>query len=282
MADTLDRSRTPLLALITQESLDRDYQVAASRRDPDRPESKASRTAVVLVVAAFAMLVTVAAVQTSRNADLTDASRASLIEGIESRRAIVDGLQDEVAAIRVANTDAESDLRRLGERYSALQARRSGLEALTGFTRVTGPGVRVTLDNAEFADETAQMRDSDLTMLVDGLWAAGAEAIAIDGQRLTAVSAIRNSGPAIEVNGIGIAPPYEVLAIGDRRTLSANFLESASGAAFVGLANQFGFRYDLDTVGELRLPAAPRSMRTLRSAEQGTGDQQREPGGGAP
>jgi uncharacterized protein YlxW (UPF0749 family) len=281
MTDTLDRSRTPLLTLITQEALDRDYQVAASRRGPDEHEGAGSRTAVVLVVAAFAMLVTIAAVQTSRNADVEDASRASLIKRVESRREVLAGLQDEVARLREDNNTAEDDLRRLGERYSAVQARRSELGALTGFARVTGDGVRVSLDNAEFADPTAQMRDSDLALLVDGLWAAGAEAVAINGQRLTSVSAIRNSGPAIEVNSIGIAPPYTVTAIGDRGELAANLLETPSGLAFVSLANQYGFRYDIDNVTDIRLPAGPGSLRELRSARYDP-DIRKDQGGGTP
>lgn len=263
-----DRARTPLLTLITEEALDRDYQVAASRRDPDRPEGAGSRTAVVLVVAAFAMLVTVAAVQTSRNADVDHASRASLAQRIEARRALAADLQEEVAGLRAANSDAEADLRGLGERVSSLQTRRLELGALTGFAGITGDGVRISLDNAPYADPNAQVRDSDLALLVDGLWSAGAEAIAINGQRLTALSAIRNSGPAIEVNSVGIAPPYTVTAIGDGRSLSADFISSRSGQAFVALAQQYGFRYEMDRVDSVQLPAAPASQRRLRSAER--------------
>jgi uncharacterized protein YlxW (UPF0749 family) len=275
-----DRARTPLLTLITQESLDRDYQVAASRRGPDEHEGPASRTAVVLVLAAFAMLVTVAAVQTSRNADVNDASRASLIQRIESRRTVVGELQEQVAELRAANTAAEEDLRQLGDRLSSLRTRRAELGALTGFARVTGDGLRISLDNAPYADINAQLRDSDLTLLVDGLWAAGAEAIAINGQRLTAMSAIRNSGPAIEVNSVGIAPPYTVTAIGDRRSLSADFITSRSGQAFVTLAQQYGFRYELDNVESVELPAAPLTQRRLRSAERRK--QPKVQGGSAP
>ncbi|MFC5730027.1 MULTISPECIES: DUF881 domain-containing protein [Nocardioides] len=281
MNDNLDRSRTPLLALITAEALDRDYQVAASRKGPDEHTRASSRTAVVLVVAAFAMLVTVAAVQTSRNADTEDASRASLIDRIGARRAMVAGLQDEVARLREDNTTAQNEVRRLGERYSAVQARRAQLGALTGFTRVTGDGVRISLDNAEFADPNAQLRDSDLALLVDGLWAAGAEAIAINGQRLTSMSAIRNSGLAIEVNSIGIAPPYTVTAIGNPRTLAADLLETPSGLAFVSLASQYGFRYDIDNVTDIRLPAGPGKLRELRSARYDQ-DIRKNQGGGTP
>ncbi|WP_435769918.1 DUF881 domain-containing protein [Nocardioides sp. SYSU DS0651] len=282
-ATASDRSRTPLLTLITQESLDRDYQVAASRRDPEDREPTGSRFAVVAVVAVFALLVTVAAVQTSRNADVDNASRSSLVERIESVRGLVADLQEEVARLREENAAAEEELRSLGERYSTVQARRSALGALTGFEAVTGDGVRVTVDNAPGAGSSAQVRDSDLALLVDGLWAAGAEAVALNGQRLTARSAIRNSGRAVEVNSVGIAPPYTVTALGDPRTLAADLLTgSPSGLAFVALAQQYGFRYDVDRVSDVRLPAAPTSLRRLRFAEQRTSSPKGEAGGQSP
>lgn len=265
MSDT-DRSRTPLLTLITQESLDRDYQVAASRRDPDQRESPALRAVVVLVVASFAVLVTVAAVQTSQDADVNSASRNSLIERIESRSDRVNTLQREIATLRLANTAAEDALRVLGSRLGDVQAERTSLGVLSGFEVARGDGVRVTLDNPPYADENTAIRDADLALLADALWAAGAEAIAINGQRLTAVSGIRNSGAAIEVNGIGIAPPYTIIALGDQRTLASNMVDSGVGLDFIARTDQFGFSYAMDNEDDLRLPAAPASLRVLRSA----------------
>lgn len=269
MPDTFDRSRTPLLTLITQEALDRDYQVAASRAATvrDTGPRRGYRVGVVVVVGLFAMLVTVAGVQTSQNADVEDASRASLIERIEARRATVRRLQDELAQLRSANADAEASLRSLGRRYGDVQARRSELGALTGFGPVTGSGVRVTVDNPPFAGTNEQLRDSDLALLVDGLWAAGAEAVSINGQRLNAHGGITNVGEAIEVNGVGVAPPFTVLAIGDRRTLAAKFAETQAGLRFLALARQYGFEQDMDNVENLHLPAAPGALRQLRSAE---------------
>ena len=61
------------------------------------------------------------------------------------------------------------------------------------------------------------VRDADLAILVDGLWNAGAEAIAINGQRLTALTPIRNAGPAIQVNSTPLVPPYVVWRSATRR-----------------------------------------------------------------
>ncbi|WP_182376263.1 DUF881 domain-containing protein [Nocardioides sp. WS12] len=267
MSDTIDRTRTPLLTLITLEALDRDYQAAASRRGVDTREGAGSRVAVVLVMAAFAMLVTVAAVQTSQNADVDDASRASLISRIESRRAVVGDLQADIADQRAANTAAEATLRSLGSRYGDTQADATAIGALTGFEPVTGDGIRATLDNPPNAGEDdAVVRDTDLALLANGFWAAGAEAISINGQRLSPMSGIRNSGEPVEVNGIGIAPPYTILVVGNQRTLSANFIDTSSGLQFLALKDQYGFPYRADNEDDLHLPAAPASTRQLRSA----------------
>lgn len=279
-AEPVDRARTPLLALITQEALDRDYQAAASRRGPDAHEGPGLRAAVVVVVAAFALLVTVAAVQTNANADVDDASRNTLIGRIEDRRAAVAELQDEIAGLRSDNAAAEDALRRLGSRYGDVRARRTTIGAVTGFEAVRGDGVRITVDNEQFADEDHLVRDSDLALLANGLWEAGAEAISVNGQRLTAASGIRTSGDAIEVNLIGIAPPYTVLAIGDRSTLSSRFVDTQSGLQFISRVNAFGYLYTVDNEDDMRLPAAPASLRVLRSATYQPNP--KVDGGGAP
>lgn len=267
MPDHLDRARTPLLTLITLQSLDEDYQVVSRRRGAAGRESRRGRRApVVGVLVAFGLLVAVAAVQTSRDAGVDDASRESLISQITEKRGEVAASAKRIADLRTANTKAESKLTDLGTQLTAAQARVAELGGLTGMQAVSGPAIRVSLDNAPYADPNSQIRDSDVALLVDGLWAAGAEAITVNGQRLTARTGIRTSGDAIEVNGNGIAPPYTILAIGDTNQMPADFLSSASGQDFAALANQYAFRYDIHDVGQVRMGPAPPSVIRLRYA----------------
>ena len=58
------------------------------------------------------------------------------------------------------------------------------LELSTGFAAVTGPGLRVTVDDQPEGDPDGRVRATDLRSLVNGLWQAGAEAIAINGRLL--------------------------------------------------------------------------------------------------
>ncbi len=88
----------------------------------------------------------------------------------------------------------------------------------------------VTCDDSPQA-QTADGRvaDTDLRVLVNGLWEAGAEAIAINGQRITATSAIRSAGSAITVNYTSLIPPYRVVVLGDPATLPVEARDGARG-----------------------------------------------------
>ena len=272
--DASERMRTPLLALITAEALERDYQLVAQRRvaaggPPHGKDRLPGRIGVVAVVAVFGILLTVAAVQTSANADADSASRASLIERIGVRRDAVQDLQGEISDLRDGNSDGERRLLATGDAVNEVEGQAAELGAATGFTAVQGVGIRIEIDNSPTADpDTEHIRDSDLALLVNGLWTAGAEAISINQQRISASTAIRNSGTAIEINSTGIAPPYVVQAIGNIDTLSSRLVETSSGAEFAVLAGNYGWSYDVDNVDELRLPAAPVRLRQLRSATQ--------------
>ncbi|WP_183095418.1 DUF881 domain-containing protein [Nocardioides stalactiti] len=273
--DAAERMRTPLLALITAEALERDYQMVARRRiasGTPRPLGRSrwsGRIGVVSVVAVFGALVTVAGAQASRDADIDTASRETLIDRIETGRALVQAQQGQISDLREEIAEGDEGLRRLGSAVSDAEGRADQLGGVTGFTPVTGEGIDIRLDNAPYADpDTEHIRDSDLALLVNALWTAGAEAVAINNQRLSLRSPIRNSGRAIEVNSIGIAPPYLVEVVGNKDTLSANLLETSSGAAFSVLAADYGWSYEVDNVDELRLPAAPPRLRNLRSATE--------------
>jgi uncharacterized protein YlxW (UPF0749 family) len=184
----------------------------------------------------------------------------------------VQDLQSEISDLRESNARADATLLELGDQVNNVEGVANTLGAVTGFTPVTGEGIRIALENPAYSGDpdTEHIRDSDLALLVNALWTAGAEAVAVNGQRISPRTAIRNSGTAIEVNSSGIAPPYVVQAIGNSDTLSSRLLETSSGAAFAVLAGDYGWSYETDNVDDMRLPAAPPRLRQLRSASQTT------------
>jgi uncharacterized protein YlxW (UPF0749 family) len=261
---------TPLLALITTRSLDEDYAHVARRKaergEPVRSTRRGWTTAVV--VGAFGLLVAVAGVQTSQDADVEELGRATLISQIDAGRAEVAGLQREIRSLSDARNTAEERNDTLNVQADDLESRVRRLEVRTGFVPVRGEGVRITVTNPQSDDPNDEVRDEDLATLVDGLWHAGAEAIAINGIRLTALSGIRNTGRAILVNSRPLTPPYVVEAIGDNATLQARLLESSQGQEWFGLVNGLGFGYTAENVSMVRLPAS--TLRTLRDVTEGT------------
>jgi uncharacterized protein YlxW (UPF0749 family) len=100
------------------------------------------------------------------------------------------------------------------------------------------------------------VRDADLQDVVNGLWAAGAEAVAVDGQRLTALSAIRSAGESVLVDLRPLSPPYVVEAVGDASRLEVRFVDGPSGRRLTTLASLYGIRFEVSRADELDLPAA--------------------------
>ncbi len=272
MTDVGDRARTPLLELVTKESLDLDYeQVARGRGGPGPVDGPTPHRGTAVAVAVFGLLVAVAAVQNSRNADVDEASRNALIDRIEVRRDAVSSLQDRVVVQRAENEGLVDRLVDLAAAVQSTEDRRADLALESGFVAVSGPGLRISVDDQPQGDLDGLVRATDLRALVNGLWQAGAEAIAINGRRLTSLSAIVNSDIAIQVNKGPLSPPYVVQAVGSN-DLDANFVETQSGVLFISLAERFGFVVERDTVSSLLLPAAPPSLQRLRYAERPSGE----------
>jgi uncharacterized protein YlxW (UPF0749 family) len=98
----------------------------------------------------------------------------------------------------------------------AVPQRDPNLELLAGTIEAKGRGVMVTLVEAPEAVNKTRVSDDDLWNVVNELLAAGAEGIAINGQRITAVSPIRNVGTTrIMINQTYTTSPFVVLATGD-------------------------------------------------------------------
>jgi uncharacterized protein YlxW (UPF0749 family) len=145
---------------------------------------------------------------------------------------------------------------RVGQR---LQARKQRLGMLSGALPVTGPGIVITADDAPNAgaQQAGQVLDTDLQKLVNALWVAGAEAVSINGQRVTSRTAIRGAGSAITVNYRSLTRPYVVRAVGNPDTLPARLLETEGGRAWLDLQVNFGIEFDTETRSRIVVPGSP-------------------------
>ena len=265
-----DRVTMPLLALVTRDAVDEDYLHAATRRAAAGEVGAHRRTrlrgaAVATVV--FGLLIAMAAVQTARSAEVRQAGRDALVDRIDERRDEVTRLGQRVESLQEQNAELRASNSRVRGLLAESTVRLRTLQVSTGFVAVSGPGIRVTITDNPDGSSDGLVRATDLRRLVNGLWEAGADAIAVNGRRLTGVSAIAQSNIAIQVNRSPLTPPYVVSAIGGP-DLATRLRASTSGQLFQSLADQFGFEVTRQNEDELLLPSAPDFLLRLRYVEQ--------------
>jgi len=255
-----------LLDYVTSHSMDEDYaHVSAGSGRPSEPRGIRPGTAAIMIVGLFGLLLATAAVQTSRTAVASQDGRQQLVDQIEARTAQVEALRERIAETRIEVAELEERALQTTGRGRVLSDRLDRLGVLAGSAPVQGPGVRVVVDDAPGADSPLEnVLDGDLQKLANALWLAGAEAISINGQRLTTLSAIRQAGDAITVNNVSLSRPYTVKAIGNPDTMPARFVETAHGSQWLDLQATYGLQFEMTTEESLRVSAANRL--TLRHA----------------
>lgn len=260
-----------LLHEVTERPLDPGYAEAARRRaDGTAPPLPWWRKAVVVVAAAALGLGAVWAARELRapNEGAGEA-RALLLSQIEERVGRGERLREDNRALveQIERMQEES----LGSSDPGFLEEVRELTLNAGGARVRGPGLTITLDDSRDAQaggpdsQLGRVQDLDLQVLANALWASGAEAVAINGHRLSSVSAIRSAGPAILVDLAPLARPYVVEAVGDPDDMRARLVRSTGGSHLGTLRDSFGISVDVQESEELVLPGT--TARTLRHAE---------------
>jgi len=262
-----------LLTTLMADSLDEGYARAAARRRAGA--SPPRRTGLLFAAGALVvgLLLATAAVQARERSSAADAAHAALVAEIRDRTAAADRLQRRLEQVRSDVSTAQREALRLTGEGAALATTLATLEAATGGGPVTGPGMRVRLDDAEVpADSDGDPRtgdpaegrvtDRDLQTVVNEVWASGAEAVAVNGQRLTALAAIRAAGEAILVDFRPLAPPYEILAVGPP-AMRVRFADGFGGS-YLQVLRDYGITSAVEEAERLRLPAS--AALTLRHA----------------
>ncbi|GHH28915.1 membrane protein [Streptomyces lanatus] len=271
-----------LLTNVMDHSLDDGYAEAAARKraagDRGLPKTLRAKLGLAAGLVLAALVVTVGAAQARVAAPVMAKEREELIDRIDRETAAAEKLEDSVDELRADVSARQREA--LKTSGGSDQAELVGV--LAGAVEVHGPGVKLIVNDAKEAgtdgdgdprgssgfSDTGRVRDRDMQRVVNGLWESGAEAISINGQRLTALSAIRAAGDAILVDNKPLVPPYTVLAVGDGEGLSRRFQDSADGLYLNALQENFGIRTNISVQDDLRLPAAPSV--TVRTAQPNT------------
>lgn len=259
-----------LLVDISTTSLEPGYAEAAQREADGSPPNRAPGGLGLVLLVVAGLLLATAAVQAIQRAPVEAAARTALAEEVTGRTAATDELSTDVSAAQTELTRDQAAALESDREGQLLAQRLEELELLTGVTEVRGPGIRVTLDDAPPAAEDALAGDGatealeadtgrllarDVADVVNALWAAGAEAVAVDRQRVTAQTAITGAGEAVLVDFRPLDPPYEVEAIGSPASLEPSFVDSPTGRRFATYVSLLGIGFSVEADAELVLPA---------------------------
>ncbi|MFC5381229.1 DUF881 domain-containing protein [Aquipuribacter nitratireducens] len=214
---------------------------------------------VALTLAAAGMLF-VAGGTTAQGTDLRDdsADLAGLVRGeaqeAEQVAVVVESLRGEVETLE----------EQAGRTDPALEARLLTTSEAAGMVPVTGPAVRVVIDDADPSSNRAQrarslddlvVHQEDVQGVVNALWRGGAEAMMLMDQRVISTSAVRCVGNTLSLQGRPYSPPYVVTAVGDVAQMQAALEASEAVRTYRQYVETFGLGYEVSVLEEAELPA---------------------------
>ena len=187
--------------------------------------------------------------------------RVELVELIRAEQARTRSLETTVAELaadvaRYEGLEAEG-----ADRVARLQERVDELLAPAGLTAMRGPGVVTVLtDSALEESPTGNLNDlviheQDLQAVINAVWAGGAEAVTVNGQRILATTAIRCVGNTLLLHGGVYSPPYVIEAIGDHVALQAELDRDVAVDRFRTAAREYKLGFVVTVADNLDLPA---------------------------
>lgn len=209
---------------------------------------------VLAVTVASGLLFSVSALNERRH----PAATSDLSTLVRTRQEQVRQLETEVSSLDAAI-----------EGFSPAQSGTAAEDAFTaGSTRpVSGPGVQITLSDAPAGQVPAGATPDDLVIhqqdiedTMNALWSGGAEAMTVQGVRVTDRTVIRCIGNVILVDGTSFSPPYVIQAIGDPDTLRATVTANPRMVNYQAYVTKYGLGWDMQTKDSLSFVPAATSL----------------------
>jgi uncharacterized protein YlxW (UPF0749 family) len=252
-----------LLVDLVSNTLDPGYAAAANQR---RAPRWYDQPAVALGCLLIGFTLVVAYVHTHRGEPAAIRVHDDLVARVQTAQRVADQLAGQVNAAERRLTQEQD--RALPASGLARDLDRSRLVA--GEVEVHGPGLTVTLREPPAAnpsaapgpgagdstDATNILGDRDVRSVVNELWHDGAEAIAVNGVRLTPTSSIRVAGQTVLVDFQPIGAPYAIAAIGPADTLATNFAQSAVASRYQTLKSADHIGFEFTESDALSMPAS--------------------------
>ena len=232
-----------------------------------QPAARGLTSVIPAILLLLGFLVTSAVVEERQREEQLPSRAAELLDLIRTQERGIDELSGEARSLsarlrELQRTGAvESD--RLREALVDLD--RLGLPASVDPAR--GPGVVVELSDSEASPQTRgeltdlRIQDVDLRLVVNALWQAGAEAVAINGHRVGGTTAIRAAGDRILVNFAPVTSPYRISAIGDPDGLDSGLREAEISRQFDVWTQIYGLGFGIRTAQEVTVPGLEAAAR---------------------
>lgn len=181
----------------------------------------------------------------------------------EQEQARLKAREDQLKALRAEVEARTSRVAAVDEQVRALQQQAAPLAAPAGLQAVTGPAFEVTLTDAPSGQNLpSYVRPDDLVVhqqdvqaVVNALWAGGAEAMTLMGQRVISTSAVRCVGNTLILQGRVYSPPYTIVAIGDPARLQRSLDEDPTVSIYREYATRLNLGWKAGPLGTRTLPA---------------------------
>lgn len=238
-------------------------------RNQARQRTLRGRVATVLVCLLAGLMMTVAAIA-SRGTDLRSDREGDLRDLIVAQAQRNEDLRDQSAALseEVSSLSSQVVADDLTDEVAAA-------ESAAALSAVYGPGLRVTLNDAPLEvkpagvdDDSLVVHQQDIQAVVNALWAGGAEAMTIQGQRVISTTGIKCVGNTVVLHGVPYAPPYVIEAIGDPDELQLALDMDPTISIYRQYVAAYGLGYSVTRSAELDAPVYSGSV-NLRYATQG-------------
>jgi len=258
-----------LLRSLTENALDPDYEVHAHSQRTREQVAKENSPRGRLLAGAVLVVAAALVVGGAMGLDRANSGVRSQAEQLRTKAQLGLVATDEKSA---QVQELRSSIESLSRTQSLAAPQSASVASAAGVASLEGSGLAVTLSDAtpnsgRSASDTqlGQVLDADVQGVVNALWAAGAQGIAVNGQRITSLSAIRSAGDAILVNYRPLNPPYVVEAVGNSEQIRSRFNDSGVAQDLRTAAQNYGLGLTTSTIDSLRLAPANAVLRYATS-----------------
>jgi uncharacterized protein YlxW (UPF0749 family) len=238
------------------------------------------RAAVPAAVAVAGLLFATSAIN-ANGTDLRGGRFDDLASLVQARSDEVNDLRNQAAALQASIDELARQVD--DQRVARLQRRLARMAPAAGLTPVAGPGLSVTLEDAPRNQQVPPaiganalvVHQQDIQAVVNALWAGGAEAMSLQGQRIIATTGIKCVGNTVVLHGVPYSPPYRIVAIGNQEAMQAGLDASDYIDNYKQYVVRFGLGYAVSLLPHVELPGYAESpnlnyAHAIEDPQQGT------------